>query len=207
MDVVAVVYSLAGNGGELWMRRTLAWLTSLALIATAAPATALAGGVFIGLGGAAGDVDFDSDFDADRVTSDDSVVGEWQVGYRFDSKFVIEGGGSVGMSLDTFLFGDAFVLSDYRVMVGYAFQPAERFSIVPRLGVSFWDLKTDEEILLPFIPGSRLLDFGESGSDLMFRVSFEWRVAQRLHLYAAYTEAHYDIGDSSAPSFGFKFQF
>jgi hypothetical protein len=189
------------------MRRTLAGLSSLALIAAATPDSAFAGGVFFGFGGAAGDVDFDSDFAADRVTSDDSIVGEWEVGYRFDSKFAIEGGGSVGMSLDTFLFGDAFVLSDYRVMAGYAFQPAERFSIVPEVGVSFWDLKTDEEILLPFIPGGGLLDFGESGSDLMFRVSFEWRVAQRLHLYGAYTEAHYDIGDSSAPSFGFKFQF
>jgi len=63
--------------------------------------------------------------------------------------------------------------------------------------------------VLPDLPRLRVLIqiADESGNDLIFRVSLEWRVAQRLHLYGAYTEAHYDIGDSTAPSFGFKFQF
>jgi hypothetical protein len=187
------------------MRRWLGCLI-LALLGAAAPATALAGGVFFGFGGAAGDVDFDRTLAEDRVSSDDSVVGEWEVGYRFDSKLLIEGGGSVGLSLDTFFFGDSFALSDNHVMVGYAFQPVERFSIAPKIGLSHWNLTTEEEVALSFF-GIPLLESDESGNDLIFRVSFEWRVAQRLHLYGAYTEAHYDFGDSTAPSFGFKFQF
>jgi hypothetical protein len=47
----------------------------------------------------------------------------------------------------------------------------------------------------------------DSGSDLIWRVSGEWRVAQRLHLYAAYSAAQYDFGSSRGPSLGFKFQF
>lgn len=191
------------------MRQTLGSLALSALIGTTASAPALAGGVFFGFGGASGDVDFDSSFAEDRVTSDNSLIGEWQVGYRFDSKLVIEGGGSLGLSLDTFLFGDSFSLTDTHVMVGYAFQPAERFSIVPKLGVSHWRLETQDVPGLFFLPGplGDLLSSVESGNDWIFRVSAEWRVAQRLHLYGAYTEAHYDFGDSTAPSFGFKFQF
>jgi hypothetical protein len=125
--------------------RKLGCLISLALIGAAAPATAFAGGVFFGFGGGAGDVSFDDDtFAANRVVSDDSLVGEWLIGYRFDSKLVVEGGGTLGMSLDTLLLSDYFVLDDTRVMVGYAFQPGERFSIVPKLGVSFWHLDTED---------------------------------------------------------------
>lgn len=185
------------------MRRWLGCLI-LALLGFAAPAAALAGGVFFGFGGAAGDVDFDNTFAQNRVTSDDSLVGEWQVGYRFDSKLVIEGGGSLGLSLDTFFFGNFFTLTDQHVMVGYAFQPADRFSIVPKLGMSHWRLEQD---LTGFFLPPGLVDSSESGNDWIGRVSFEWHAGQRLRLYAAYTEAHYDFGDSTAPSFGFKFQF
>jgi hypothetical protein len=188
------------------MRRKVGSLASLALIGAIAPAPAFAGGVFFGFGGGAGDVSFDGDTFADNIVpSDDSFVGEWEVGYRFDSKLVIEGGGTLGLSLDVFFLGDFFTLSDERVMVGYAFQPGERFSIVPKLGVSFWDLHTEDGA--NFIFGSARADFDDSGSDWIWRVSGEWRVAERLHLYGAYSEAHYGFGDSSGPSFGFKLQF
>lgn len=191
------------------MRPWLGCLASVIVMGTTPARAALAGGVFFGFGGASGDVDFDSGFAEDRVTSDDSLIGEWQVGYRFDSKLVIEGGGSLGLSLDTFLFGDSFSLTDTHAMVGYAFQPAERFSIVPKIGVSHWRLETQDLPAFFFLPsqlGDRLGSV-ESGNDWIFRVSAEWRVTQRLHLYGAYTEAHYDFGDSTAPSLGFKFQF
>ena len=188
------------------MSRKAGFVSSLAFIAATVPATAFAGGVFFGFGGGNGDVSFDDDtFAANRVVSDDSLVGEWLVGYRFDSKLVVEGGGTLGLSLDTLIFSDFFVLDDTRVMAGYAFQPGERFSIVPKLGVSFWHLDTENGPFSFF--GSQRVDFDDSGSDLIWRVSFEWRVATRFHLYAAYSDAHYDFGDSSSPSFGFKFQF
>lgn len=190
---------------------TMRWLacSTLALLIASSPAAALAAGVFFGFGGASGDVDFEGDLAEDRLTSDDSVVGEWQVGYRFDSKLLVEGGGSVGLSFDTFFFGSSFTLADYHAMVGYAFQPAERFSIVPRIGLSHWRLETEDFGPFIFLPSQldALVGSVDSGNDLIYRVSFEWRALQRLHLYAAYTEAHYDFGDSSAPSFGFKFQF
>lgn len=186
------------------MRRNVGSLASLALIGALAPAPAFAGGVFFGFGGGAGDVSFDRDVFADETSSDDSLVGEWQVGYRFDSNLVIEGGGTLGMSFDIFLVGDFFTLSDERVLVGYAFQPGERFSIVPKVGASFWHLDTEGG---SGIFGSGRPDFHDSGSDLMWRVSGEWRVGERLHLYGAYSEADYSFGDSSGPSFGFKFQF
>jgi hypothetical protein len=188
------------------MRREVGPLASLALIGAMVPASAFAGGVFFGFGGGAGDVSFDGDAFADNfVLSDDSFVGEWEVGYRFDSKLVIEGGGTLGLSLDFFFLGDFFSLSDERVLVGYAFQPSERFSIVPKLGVSRWHLDTESGTA--FVFGSERADFHDSGSDLIWRVSGEWRVAERLHLYGAYSEAHYSFGSSSGPSFGFKFQF
>ena len=189
------------------MRRTLGCLTSLVLIAATAPRTALAGGVFFGFGGAAGNVDFDRDiFAANQTPSDDSFAGEWAVGYRFDSKLVIEGGGAVGISLDLLIAGHNFGLQDQHVMVGYAFQPAKRLSIVPQLGVSFWDFETEDGPGLFFL-GSQRVDFDGSGSDWIARVSFEWDTAKRFRPYAAYTEAHYDFGKSRALSFGAKFQF
>ena len=188
------------------MRQKLGLLASFALIGATAPLPAFAGGVFFGFGGGPGNVDFENDTFADSifVPSDDSFVGEWLVGYRFDSKLVIEGGGTAGLSLDFFFLGDFFSLSDERVMVGYAFQPSERFSIVPKLGVSRWHLDTESGT--SFF-GSERADVHDSGSDLIWRINGEWRVAERLHLYAAYSDAHYSFGDSSGPSFGFKFQF
>jgi hypothetical protein len=187
------------------MSRKAGFLTSLASIAATVPAPAFAGGVFFGFGGGNGDVSFDDDTSAaTRVIGDDSLVGEWLVGYRFDSKLVVEGGGTLGLSLDTLVLADYFVLQDQRVMVGYAFQPGERFSIVPKLGVSFWELDTEDG---PFFFLGNRPDVDDSGSDLIWRVSVEWRLAQRFHLYGAYSDAHYEFGDSSGPSFGFKFQF
>ena len=187
------------------MKRDVCYLASLALIGAMAPATAFAGGVFFGFGAGAGNVDFDDGTIPDYlIVDDDQMVGEWLLGYRFDSKLIIEGGGSVGLSLSTLFFEDLVVLDDQRVMVGYAFQPTERFSIVPKVGVSFWNLQLDE---IDFFSGTGLVHRNESGSDLLWRLSLEWRVAKRMHLYAAYSDAHYDFGDSSTPSFGFKFQF
>jgi hypothetical protein len=188
------------------MRQKIGLLASLALIGAIAPHPAFAGGVFFGFGGGRGDVDFEGGTFADYIIpSDNSFVGEWQVGYRFDSKLVVEGGGTAGLSLDLFFLADVFSLSDQRVMLGYAFQPSERFSIVPKLGVSRWHL--DTEGVTNFLFGSNRAQVHDSGSDLIWRINGEWRVAQRLHLYAAYSAAHYSFGDSSAPSFGFKFQF
>jgi hypothetical protein len=184
----------------------LGWLGSLAVIGATMPGMALAGGVFFGFGGSTGDVDFDTGFAESRISDSDSVTGEWSVGYRFDSKLMVEGGGSLGLSLDFFnFFEDSFTLSDTRVLVGYEFQPAERFSIIPKLGLSRWHLDTEEGDVLFFDTEDD--DFHGSGHDWMARVSFEWHVKERLRLYGAYTVADYDFGDQSAPSFGFKFQF
>jgi hypothetical protein len=187
------------------MGHRLGFLASLALIGAAAPFPALAGGVFFGFGGGPGDVDFDGDAFGNIVPGEDSFVGEWQVGYRFDSNLIVEGGASSGLSLDFFFLGDFFSLSDARVMVGYAFQTSERFAIIPKLGVSRWHV--DAENGLNTIFGGGRADLHDSGSDLIWRINGEWRVAQRLNLYAAYSEARYSFGDSSGPSFGFKFQF
>ena len=190
------------------MRQTLGCLTSLALIAATVPGTALAGGVFFGFGGSFGNVDFDRDiFAANQTPSDDSFAGEWHIGYRFDSKLVIEGGGAQGFSLDLLILGDAFFLDDKHVMVGYEFQPAKRLSIVPQLGVSYWDLETEDGPGFFFF-GSQRVDFDGSGNDWIGRVTFEWpKTTKRFRPYAAYTEGHYDFGESRALSFGARFQF
>jgi hypothetical protein len=201
-----MVYSRRHKSRSGSMSRTAGFLTSLAFIAASAPGTALAGGAFFGFGGGSGDVSFDdATFGANRFITDDSLVGELFVGYRLDSKVVVEGGASLGLSLDSLIFSDFFTLDETRVMAGYAFQPGERVSIVPKLGVSFWRLDSEDGAFSFF--GSQRVDFDDSGSDLIWRVSVEWRLAQRFHLYGAYSDAHYDFGDSSGPSFGCKFQF
>jgi hypothetical protein len=198
-----MLYSRRHKSRSGSMSRTAGFLTSLALVAATAPGTALAGGAFFGFGGGTGDVSFDDD--TNRYITDDSLVSELFVGYRFDSKVVVEGGASLGLSIDIFIFSDFFTLDETRVMAGYAFQPHERVSIVPKLGVSFWRLDSEEGAFSFF--GSQRVDFDDSGSDLMWRVSVEGRLTQRFHLYGAYSDAHYDFGDSSGLGFGFKFQF
>src|SRR5262245_54516997 len=87
--------------GSILMSRKLGFLASLALISATAPATALAGGVFLTLGGAIGDVSFEGDtFAENNVPSDHSWGYQAAVGYRFDSKLVIEGRATFGVSLD-----------------------------------------------------------------------------------------------------------
>jgi hypothetical protein len=189
------------------MSRKLGFLTLFALVGAIAPAAAIAGAVFLAIGGGVGDVRFEGDtFNENNVPSDTSWVYQGAVGYRFDSHLVIEGRATFGISLDTLLGGDSFTLSDERVAVGYAFQPGERFSVVPTLGVSYWDLDTEDGAGLFFL-GSDRADFDSSGSDLVWRVSGEWRVAQRWYLCAAYSGAHYSFGDSYGLSVETKFEF
>ena len=185
------------------MGRRAALLLTLAL---ATPSAATAGGMFFGFGGGTGDVNFDEDIAAsNNVVSDDDLVGEFWVGYRFESQVILEGGASQGISIDTLLLGDSFSIQDFRVMAGYVVELGERFNFVPELGVSFWDIDTRD--LPSSFFGSRRGDLNDSGSDLLWRVSGEARVATRMHLYAAYSEAGYDFGDSTRLSFGFKWQF
>src|SRR5262245_16334332 len=105
----------ATSGGNHPMRRKLGFL-ALALVGTTAPATSLAGGVFLTLGGAIGDVSFEGDtFAENHVPNDHNWGYQAAVGYRFDSKLVIEGRATFGISLDFLLGGDTFMLSDERV--------------------------------------------------------------------------------------------
>jgi hypothetical protein len=189
------------------MRRKLGLLASLALIAATAPATALAGSVFLAVGGIFGDVSFEGDTFAENNVPSDNIWGfQGAVGFRFDSKLVIEGRLTSGISLDILTGGDSFMLSDERVAVGYAFQPNERFSVIPSVGVSFWDLDTQDGPGILFL-GSERADFDSSGSDPIWRVSGEWRYAQRWSFCAAYSRGHYSFGESSGLSFETKFQF
>ena len=177
-----------------------------ALAGIAIPSLSTAGGVFFAFGGASGDIDFDSDVSAaNNVVTDDDIAGEAWVGYRFDSQVQIEGGGRQGISIDTFLLGDSFTLTELRFMAGYVVELADRFNFVPELGVSHWDLDTTD--LPSSFFGSVRGDIDDSGNDLIWRISGEWRVLTRMHLYASYSEARYDFGDLTGPSFGFKFQF
>jgi len=185
------------------MGRRAALLLTLVL---AMPSIASAGGVLLAFGTGAGDVNFDSDIAAsNNVVSDDDIVGEVWIGYRFDSKVIVEGGGSQGISIDVFALGDSFAIQDFRVMAGYEVQLGERFSFLPELGVSSWKIDTAD--VRNFIFGSSRRDVDDSGTDLMWRISGEVRVAQRMRLYGAYSAARYDFGDATRVSFGLKWQF
>ena len=186
------------------MGRRAALLLTFALLA--APSAANAGGMLFGFGAGAGVVVFDADVSAgNNAVSDDDMVGELWVGYRFDSKVIVEGGQSVGLSIDIFTFGDSFTLEDFRVLAGYSVELGERFKFLPELGVSFWDIDTSDFSNSFF--GSSRRAIHDSGTDLIWRVSGEVRVATRTHLYLAYSAADYDFGDATRLSTGVKWQF
>ena len=177
-----------------------------ALIALATPSVASAGGMLFGFGFGAGDVNFDSDIAAsNNVVSDDDIVGEAWIGYRFDSKVIVEGGGSQGISIDVFALGDSFSIQDFRVMAGYEIALGDRWSFLPALGVSSWKIDT-ADVSNSFF-GSTRSDVDDAGNDLMWRITGDVRIATRMHLYGAYSAARYDFGDASRFSFGWKWQF
>jgi hypothetical protein len=188
------------------IRPSLRGVILSALIASAMPATATAGDMLVGVGFGSGDVNFDADIlAANNSISDDDLVAEFWVGYRFDSKVILEGGASQGLSIDFFLPGDSFSIQDVRVLSGYVFELGERFEFLPELGVSFWDIDTEDFENAFF--GSTRTDVDDSGTDLMWRISGSVRVAMRARFYAAYSEADYDFGEATRLNLGIKWQF
>jgi hypothetical protein len=161
--------------------------------------------VTISVGGGGGDLDVDSAAAISNGTDDeDTFTGELGVGYRFANNVVIEGSGSTGFDVTALLLGGSYEFQEARVMAGYAFPVAEKFRLVPTLGLSIWQLEAVENPLLFFVPFARR---STSGTDVAWRLAGEYYFSRRFGAYFSYSSTRPDFGSFSLLSLGMKIQF
>lgn len=152
-----------------------------------------------------GDVEFDDEyffegFDGDDTFSSANILG----GYKFDSKVVVAA--HVGMSGSESLFGwgDNYQLYEVGALLGYSFDIAEHFRIVPMVGVSRWELDREEgEFNNPGPEESREI----SGTDFYWKLNVEAPINDFIQLNLSYTRGQFEFGSVEAIRFGAKFAF
>lgn len=126
------------------------------------------------------------------------------VGHEFDSNIVLEGNYYQSDS-DSFLsVSNSYQLTQTRALVGYAFDLAEHFRIIPKIGISNWKLDSQEGAL--FNPGvEERLKF--SGNETFAELGFEFPVNQLITISGAYRNINFDFGDAQSANVAVKFKF
>ncbi|HEX5055726.1 MAG TPA: outer membrane beta-barrel protein [Gammaproteobacteria bacterium] len=188
---------------SIWFFAALLGLSAAAQAAPAAQAipAATARNTFIVLKSGVGDIQVKDEFAINGLTEEQDIASAGLfAGYIFDSGFGIEAGFSGETSDDIFESYDVFQTI---AMVVYTFRPATDFTIVPKLGVSMWELDT-------FKSG---FPFGESeehsydGTDMIWSVEGEYSLTKLVQLNLSYTQGNYDFGDLDSYRLGVEFDF
>ncbi len=183
------------------MNRTIASLIVLALACSDAKGNE----VFIGVELGRGSVDIETDRLAPVVLNDENTtVGGLIVGYRFDTGGIAELTYSGADSDNLLNLGDSLSLDEIRLSGGYAVALGKRFSLTPKIGISFWRLEGSEGILLnPGPEEVRKLD----GEDVFFELTGGFEITSRWTLFLSHSRGNYNFGDSSATRLGGSFNF
>jgi len=140
------------------------------------------------------DVDFD----------DDGFGATYLVAYRWGNNLVAEA--NLSHATNNFLFEgfDFYKTTELKLMLGYSFQLAQYLRIVPMLGVSKWDLDSQEGLVFNSGPEQRV-EF--DGTDLTYKLSLELPINDSFSLSLSYAKSHLDLGTSELSLVGLKFEF
>jgi hypothetical protein len=175
----------------------------LSIVSVVGSVPCAAQGWFLTVGGGLRDIEIDSGAAiANSTGGDDNVVSELGGGYLFSTNVVLEASTTDSFSVSGLLGFGSYEFQDDRLMVGYAFPVAERFRIVPEVGVTLWELRAVQSFF--FQPSS---DQTFSGTDTVWRLAGEWQIGTTFGMYFSYTKAEFDVGNDSLGSFGMKVRF
>ena len=175
----------------------------LAIVSVLGSVPCTAQGWFLTVGGGLRDVEVDSSAaTANNTSVDENVVAEFGGGYVFPTNVVLEASTTSGFSVSGLVGFGSYEFEDDRLMVGYAFPVAERFRIVPEVGVTFWELRASQSFF--FQPSSQR---STSGTDVVWRLAGEWLIGTTFGMYFSYTTAEFDVGNDSLGSVGMKVRF
>ena len=183
------------------MNRTIVSLAVLALTYVDTNANELFIGVELGRGG----VEVETNGLEPIVLSDEDTFLEGLiVGYRFDAGGIAELAYSDSDSDGLLGLSDSLNLGEIRLSGGYAIALGERFSLAPKIGISFWSLEGSEGIFLnPGPEETRELD----GEDVFFELTGGFEITQRWGLFLSHSRGNYDFGDANATKLGGRFYF
>lgn len=161
--------------------------------------------VILGIEFGRSSISLDADFRAsDYDSKHDGYLAGYIIGYRFDNDIVIEGNRSYSSNDGFFRTFDHYETTESRLMLGYSFEIAERFRIVPMLGYTRWKLTSKEGRLLN--PGSEEeLEF--TGTDLNYKVRADLPVGRLLVLSLSYTNSNVDYGRNALMQVGVMIEF
>lgn len=125
-------------------------------------------------------------------------------GYRWPNNFVIEGGISAGTG--DFLFGafDDYSTSKYELLLGYQLNITEGFTIVPKFGISDWDLTAREGRFLNPGPEDQV-SFG--GQDAIAQLDIGLELGNGLILSLSHERYKAEYGEYQSSRFSMKWQF
>ncbi len=126
------------------------------------------------------------------------------LGYEFDSNLLIEGNFYRSETDSIFNAIDSYRFSQTRFLVGYAFDVAAKFRIIPKVGYSSWELDGEEGEL--FNPGDEARS-SIDGDTTFAQIDFEFPIRDWFSINASYTNTHFDFGKAQALHAGVKFKF
>jgi hypothetical protein len=139
----------------------------------------------------------------DRYSRDTITIGI-ELGYRWPENYLIETSFTTTVDFDVFGISDNYELYQWNTLVGYSIPISDRVRLIPKIGISRWELDATEGAL--FNPGPELeLEFNDI--DLTYQLAIEFPVLDELNLELAYENTRYSFGEVKIVNFGFSFEF
>lgn len=158
-------------------------------------------GVELGTGKIKVDKDFailKEDFDTDGFS-----LG-YILGYKFENNVVTEA--NLAYTSSDVLFGtfDSYETYEFKAMIGYSFDLATHFRVVPMVGLSRWELDTKQGFFLN--PGPEAKE-EFSGTDFTYKVRLEVPLGDLVLLSLSYASTEVEFGRNETTQLGVLFEF
>jgi len=146
------------------------------------------------------DIDVKREFQVNGENeSNDNIDLQLSLGYQFNNNIMVEGGFVSHNSLDIFGLGNHSSVYENLLLVGYRFDITDSISIFPRVGQSWWALKSTEGFL--FNPGEEMKrTVKDNDPTYILSVSYN-------SFYTTYQSTNFGFGSVDSFVMGIKFDF
>ncbi len=166
---------------------------------------AYGGDFYVSVDGGESTLDMKKEYVVDAGYADiDGLSASVGGGYVTDTNVVI-GVNLSGTTSDTLLGAtDDYELYESKLTLGYQFNIAKHFRIVPSVGVSRWKMTTREGVIFNSGPEDKLY---YKGSDSFGQINIDFPINRLVVVSGTFTKGRYDFGTAEAMRVGVKFQF
>jgi hypothetical protein len=136
--------------------------------------------------------------------SEESATIGIELGYKWPEGYSIESSIINTSNFNLFKISDTYSVFQWSVLAGYSFDLTNDFRFIPKIGLSYWVLDSEEGQFLNPGPEAK---YHYTDIDFTYELAFEVPISQDVTINLSYMNTKYTFGDISIANFGMTFEF